>query len=364
MVIVYIKGAFLDWRMVAWLNIIYTIVPVVLMQIFVLESPVWLVSKGRVEDAARSLKYLYKGYPQPDHTTQTLADMHLQALQRDQEKQLMERMKNSSASDLQTKKRSSWRNSKWAGFLKPTGYKPMCMLFFFFLIQQFSGIYITLFFAVTFFQDVGAGIDPYAASICVGITRLLMSLLNAWLLKRFKRRFLVMVSSAIMALSMFCSGTVTLWIKEGSTDISWAVVLCILVYVASSMTGLLTIPWTMTAELFPNEIRGIAHSIAYSIGNLLMFCAIQSYRTLQDTLGGVHAIQWFFSAVSIVGFFFGLFVLPETHGKKLSEIEDSFRGKSKKKSQKQKSTTYVRTPTLETIKESEKMIPNEMKEVA
>lgn len=363
MVIVYIKGAFIDWRLVAWLNIIYTIVPVVLMQIFVLESPVWLVSKGRIEDAAKSLKYLYKGYPQPDHTTQTLADMHLQALQRDQEKQLMERMKNSSASDLQTKKRSSWRNSKWAGFLEPTGYKPMCMLFFFFLIQQFSGIYITLFFAVTFFQDVGAGIDPYAASIFVGITRLLMSLLNAWLLKRFKRRFLVMVSSAIMALSMFCSGTVTLWIKEGSTDISWAVVLCILVYVASSMTGLLTIPWTMTAELFPTEIRGIAHSIAYSIGNLLMFCAIQSYRTLQDSLGGVHAIQWFFSAVSIVGFFFGLFVLPETHGKKLSEIEASFRGKSKKKSPTQKST-YVRTPTLETIKESEKMIPNETKEVA
>lgn len=362
MLIVYIKGAFLDWRMVAWLNIFYTIVPVILMQIFVLESPLWLVSKGRIEDAARSLTYLYKGYPQPDDTTQTLADMHLQALQREREKTLMERMKNESASDLQTKKRSSWKKSKWAGFLEPTGYKPMTILFFFFLIQQFSGIYITLFFAVTFFQDVGAGIDPYTASIFVGLTRLVMSLLNAWLLKRFKRRFLVMMSSSLMALSMFCSGTVTLWIKEGSTELSYAPVLCLLVYVASSMTGLLTIPWTMTAELFPSEIRGIAHSIAYSIGNLLMFCAIQSYRTLQDYLGGAHAVQWFFSGVSIIGFFFGLFVLPETHGKKLTDIEASFRGKSKKKTPIPK-TTYVRTPTLETIKESEKMMP-EAKEVA
>lgn len=42
--------------------------------------------------------------------------------------------------------------SKWAGFLRPTGYKPLILLFFLFLIQQFSGIYITLFYAITFLQ--------------------------------------------------------------------------------------------------------------------------------------------------------------------------------------------------------------------
>lgn len=68
MVIAYAKGAFMPWRLVAWLNIIYTIVPLILIQIFVPESPVWLVSKGRIEDAAKSLKYLYKAYPQPEHT--------------------------------------------------------------------------------------------------------------------------------------------------------------------------------------------------------------------------------------------------------------------------------------------------------
>lgn len=52
------------------------------------------------------------------------------------------------------------------------------------------------------------------------------------------------------------------------------------------MVGMLTIPWTMTAELFPTEIRGIAHSISYSMANLLMFAALQSYRSLQAFLGG------------------------------------------------------------------------------
>lgn len=68
MVITYAKGAFLPWRLVAWLGIIYTLVPVILIHMFVPESPVWLVSKGRIEDAARSLTFLYKSYPQPEHT--------------------------------------------------------------------------------------------------------------------------------------------------------------------------------------------------------------------------------------------------------------------------------------------------------
>lgn len=68
MVIAYAKGTFLPWRMVAWLSIIYTVVPVIFIHMFVPESPVWLVSKQRIEDAARSLKFLYKNYPQPEHT--------------------------------------------------------------------------------------------------------------------------------------------------------------------------------------------------------------------------------------------------------------------------------------------------------
>lgn len=59
------------WRMVAWLSIIYTIVPVIFIHMFVPESPVWLVSKGSIEQAARSLKFLYKNYPQPEHTVYT-----------------------------------------------------------------------------------------------------------------------------------------------------------------------------------------------------------------------------------------------------------------------------------------------------
>lgn len=95
-------------------------------------------------------------------------------------------------------------------------------------------------------------------------------------------------------------------------------------YVVTSMIGLLPIPWTMTAELFPIEIRGVAHSIAYSIANLLMFASVQSYVSLVRIFNGAHGVQWFFAVVALAGLVYALIFLPETHGKKLKDIENYF----------------------------------------
>lgn len=146
MVIAYITGAIVDWRQTAWFAIIFAILPIILVQLVVVESPVYLVSKGRIEDAAKSLKYLYKNYPKPD-STESLADMHLRALIRENEERIADSMKKTSKGDVSMKEQSVWLE-----FLKPTGYKPLTILFFLFLIQQFSGIYITLFYSVTFLR--------------------------------------------------------------------------------------------------------------------------------------------------------------------------------------------------------------------
>lgn len=351
MVLTYIEGAIMNWRLVSWIAIVLTILPIILIQMYVPESPVFLVSKGRIEDAAASLKFLYKNYPQPDHTEESIADIHLKVLIRDKERRLAANVKVSALGETQQVK-----HSKWAEFKKPTGYKPLIILFFFFLIQQFSGIYITLFFSVSFLMDVGSGgIDPFVASIFLGVVRFVFSCFNAYLLRRFKRRFLVMVSSFCMAVCMFCSGVVTIWISEGAIYLNFIPVLCLLLFVCSSMIGLLTIPWTMTAELFPTDIRGIGHSICFSMANCLMFLAVQSYRTLLEILGP-HGIQWFFSFISIVGFFYALIWLPETHGKKLSEIEAYFQKKTPT-TRNQKNITDIYNVSANN-KEIEKMLKN------
>lgn len=310
MVIAYLKGWYMSWRLVAWLCNIYTIVPAIM--IFIIpESPIWLVSKGKVEEAAKSLAWINKYQPQPINKNETLAEMQLAALQKEHENKMSEQ-KNQ---DFTTRIK---------GFTKPTGYKPLLILMGLFFFQQFSGIYITLFYAVTFFEAVGSDVDAYLASILIGTVRLIMSVFNTWMLKRFKRRPLVMTSAAGMAICMAVSGLYTLWIHEKKTTLTWVPVVCIILYVVTSMIGLLTIPWTMTAELFPTEIRGLAHSVAYSIANLIMFASVQSYRDLSRLLGGSHGVQWFFAVVSVAGMIYAWIFLPETHGKKLIEIQQYF----------------------------------------
>jgi MFS family permease len=91
------------------------------------------------------------------------------------------------------------------------------------------------------------------------------------------------------------------------------------------MVGLLSIPWTMTAELFPTEIRGLAHGVTISVAHIMMFVSIQCYRDVRDLLGGAHAVQWFFAVVALGGALFVYIFLPETHGRKLADIEEYFK---------------------------------------
>lgn len=343
MLIIYAKGSFLTWRQVSWLNIIYTIIPVILIQIFVPESPSWLVSKGRIEEARSSLKYLYKNCtPRTNNTvnnfnyltfifssmlflsfqTEAIENIYLRNFIKQRDERASERESN--AMNLHKPQ------SRLSGLLKPTGYKPMLILFWFFFIQQYSGIYITLFYAVTYFQDAGSSINAYHASILVGLTRFLMSLFNSWLLKNYKRRLLIMISTSGMAITISISGLFTKWIKEETSTHTWIPIACFLLYVCSSMIGMLPIPWTMTAELYHSDIRGMGQSISFSVAHILMFCAVQSYRPMLEFFGSSARVQWLFACVSLGGFFFALFFLPETYGKTLSEIEDHFKGTKRK----------------------------------
>ncbi|EFA04822.2 Facilitated trehalose transporter Tret1-2 homolog-like Protein [Tribolium castaneum] len=336
MVIAYFKGWLISWRLIAWLCNIYLVVPFFLL-FLIPESPIWLVSKGRVQEAQKALDWLHKYQPRPNNQ-KSFAEMTLNLLVKEDETK---------------KSEAQGGDSTIREFLKPTGYKPLLILSGLFFFQQYSGIYIFLFYSVSFFENVGTNVNPYIASILIGVIRLIMSLLNTWMLKRFSRRVLIMISGSGMALAMLISGLFTSWIKEGTTDLTWVPVVFLLFYVVASMVGLLTIPWTMTAELFPLKIRSMAHSISTSIVNLIMFFAVQNYVSMEVALGGSAGVQWFFAGLSLGAVLFTFVFLPETHRKKLSEIEDYFKH----------NTIYLGQKTKETPVSDKNEIDNLIKHV-
>uniref|UniRef100_A0A1B6L8W1 Major facilitator superfamily (MFS) profile domain-containing protein n=1 Tax=Graphocephala atropunctata TaxID=36148 RepID=A0A1B6L8W1_9HEMI len=88
--------------------------------------------------------------------------------------------------------------------------------------------------------------------------------------------------------------------------------------------GLLSIPWTMTAELFSIDIRGMAQGLTLSLANIIMFFALKIFPFLTDLLGGGYAVQWLFAGFSLGSVIFIFLFLPETHRKELAEIQDYF----------------------------------------
>ncbi|XP_066154003.1 facilitated trehalose transporter Tret1-like isoform X1 [Euwallacea fornicatus] len=313
MMLTFLKGWFISWRIVAWTCLVYTVIPVLLLQFFVPESPPWLISKDRTKEAEDGIKWLHRMQPQPEHRSETMAELQFKLMQKEHQMKLEQESKNGTGFLVKAKQ-----------FLKPTGYKPILILFGLFFFQQFSGIYITLFYSVTFLEETHSSINPYLASILICTVRFIMSCVNTYMLKNFQRRPLIMTSGVGMALCMVFSGLFTKWILEGTSQMTWVPTVLLLCYVITSMIGLLPIPWTMTAELFPIEIRGVAHSICYSANNLLLFASVQSFYSLEDWFGGIVGIQWFFAVISVLAGVYTIIFLPETHNKKLSEIRDYF----------------------------------------
>ncbi|CAG9861707.1 unnamed protein product, partial [Phyllotreta striolata] len=313
MLLTFLQGWFLHWRTVAWISNVFVLFPLLLL-FLIPESPPWLVSKGRIEEAANSLRWLHRHQPQPENRQESYAELVLNKLQAEHQKKL----------ELQARKSDLGAWALCKEFFKPTGYKPTLILTGLYFFQMFSGIYITLFYSVTFFQKVGSQMNPYLASIVICFVRMLMSFANSYLLKAFNRRFLLIASGIGMSVFMTISGFVTRGIKEGDENHSYLPVVCIILYVIASMVGMLCIPWTMMSELYPMEIRGVANCLAYSIGNVMMFASIQSFYGLLASFGGVAGVQWFFAVVAALACVYTYVFLPETHRKTLDEIAEYF----------------------------------------
>ncbi|XP_057671002.1 facilitated trehalose transporter Tret1-like isoform X2 [Diorhabda carinulata] len=311
MIITYLGGWYMHWRIVAWISNVFILLTG-LSVCFIHESPLWLIFRGKFKSAKRSLNWFYKHQPNPAGNGETYADLQFKILKKQEEEAQVKRRNKGTLGDLAKE------------FMKPSGYKPliiMCPLFF---CQHFSGIYITMFYSITFIKEAGTNIDGYFASVMIGVTRFIIATSNVLILKYVNRRTAIIVSSLGMAIFMYISGQYTLWIREGETTAKWVPVASLLMYVVCSVTGLMFLPFMVISELFPLAIRGVGYTIGYSLSMLFMFAALQSYYGLNAALGGSTNLQWFFAVVCTMGAVYTYIFLPETRGKKLNEITENF----------------------------------------
>jgi hypothetical protein len=301
-----------NWRLVAGICCFFPAVSIAAVRFLLPESPVWLVSRGRVQEAEATMRYI-RSVPREENLPEKL------------QQELAAMMKSSTRLDSS----SNWKDT--LRFLKrPEAYKPLLIFNLFFFFQQFSGIFVVILYAVTIVKETGVQVDGYLVTVLIGISRLVMSIVISYASTRCGRRLLCNISGVGMALSVgVLAGFLSLTHDgiigpEVAATYGWVPVTALLFSVLTGNLGFLTLPFAMLGEVFPAKIRGWATGVTTFIATIYCFLAIKLFPQMKHWMG-YHNVFTLYTAVIAIGTVIMYFYLPETHGKTLEEIEEFFR---------------------------------------
>ncbi|XP_013142983.1 PREDICTED: facilitated trehalose transporter Tret1-like [Papilio polytes] len=171
---------------------------------------------------------------------------------------------------------------------------------------------------------------PYV-SIVYGFVQLGAGVGATFLAGYFGRRVLMIVSCSGVALSLTAVGIYFFlqdYIKinpETLSAISSLPLIGVLGFNILYAVGIGTIPYIMQAELFPINVKTIASSAATMISCILNFTVTKSYQSIKDVFGH-YIVFWIFAGIAYIGVVFVYFLVPETKGKSLEEIQEFMQG--------------------------------------
>ncbi|MGJ8516148.1 sugar porter family MFS transporter [Carnimonas bestiolae] len=258
------------------------------------ESPRWLVGQKRIKDARRAL-----------------------GLVRESNREVMSELR----SIEKTRKASSKaQRAGWSEVRKPWVRPALVAGLGVAAFTQLSGIEMMIYYTPTFLSD--AGFSHKAAlysALGVAVIYLVMTIVGKLIVDHVGRRKLALIMMPPAALSLFGLGAVWLSGIDGPNT-SWLIVGFLFAFMVFNAGGIQVIGWLMGSELYPVAIREKATSLhaATLWGSNLILTGTALSMVHLLTIGGA---MWFYALLNVLGFLFILFLVPETKGKSLEQIE-------------------------------------------
>jgi sugar porter (SP) family MFS transporter len=270
------------WRVLFGIGGILPFIQMALIPFFV-ESPKWLAERQLEQDCVNSLTKLRKGIPS-EHVHQ--------------EAQVM--LAKSAGTD------ASQAYSLRRLFTAPEAAVSLMVGMIFHACQQLSGINAVFYFGGSIF----AGLGLPAKQIFVGVTgwNILMTGVSIYLIDRFGRRPLILMSAALMVLA-------DVFLILGANFTGWEAVSItfVLVFVGGFAIGLGPVPWVITGDIFPSAALSAGSMICVGTNWIANTIVALSFPALNQALKAYIFLP--FAVITLVFFFFALAFFPETRGK-------------------------------------------------
>ena len=289
---------------------------------FIPESPAWLVLRGKLKKAKRSLKKIrgpeYPHDVEIDHLKQSLISINGDS---NTPRSILQRIKD------------------------PDVWKPFIIVNMTFVLQVWTGFAILRAYTIVILQASGSRLNPYDITLVSRCFTTLGQFLCTLVNTRLGRRTIFILSGFFSAISLAGLGisvglhpcSTELFSQPNSTAIIEtcvdyhgilnflpAIFLCS--YCLSYCLGVGPIPWMYSNELYPTDLRSVLYSFAACLVPLQNFLGSKTLPDIMSSLGLTYTL-FMFGGVSLLCVFWGFFVLPETKGLTLHEINLLFRDK-------------------------------------
>ncbi len=190
------------------------------------------------------------------------------------------------------------------------------------VLQQVTGINVFLYYAPEIFKSMGTETDAaLLQTAIVGTVNLAFTIVAIWTVDRLGRKPLMIIGSAGMGLALTAMGLAAYHQK---TEV-W-VLIFILSYIACFALAVGPVTWVILSEIFPTRIRGQAMAIAAFCLWLANYVVTQTFTVMDRDEWLVDKFHhgfpyWVYAVFCMVEVFFVWFLVPETKGKTLEEIE-------------------------------------------
>jgi SP family arabinose:H+ symporter-like MFS transporter len=192
---------------------------------------------------------------------------------------------------------------------------PLVLSFLFSFFNQMSGINAIIYYAPRIYELTGLGKESALLSTAgIGLANLLFTMVGWYFIDRVGRRKLMYIGSFGYIISL---GLITLSFYQESFTM---VPLYIFVFIASHAIGQGSVIWVFISEIFPNSVR--ASGMAWgSLTHWVLAALVANFFPIFTEMFGGTVIFGFFGLMMIGQLAYVTFMMPETKGTSLEEIE-------------------------------------------
>ena len=263
------------------------------------ESPRYLVSKGRLEEAAQILEHYVGGSP-----SEKIAQIQ-------------------ETSHTEVKQSFSVLRGPNLGLL-PIVWVGLLLACF----QQFVGINVIFYYSSVLWRAVGFGeSESLLITVITSVTNIVVTVVAIMLIDKLGRKMLLLIGSGGMAATLgtmaYIFGTAPLDPATGQPNLVGAAgtvaIIAANLYVVFFGVSWGPVMWVMLGEMFNNKIRAYALAVAGAANWAANFVVSQTFPMLSEA--GLGLAYGIYTTMALVSFVFVVRLVRETRGRELEDME-------------------------------------------